>query len=121
MSNELKSESGTDGFRVSRLARSILRSLVPLSVRRRLRRRWGWRWFRGDYPTWAEASAASGGYAADAILSRVLASTQEVRDGRAVFERDGVLFHTRESDEPLMRALNEVRGLVGGHLKVLDF
>ena len=101
--------------------RSLLRVLVPEPLRARWRRRWGWQWFRGDYATWAEARAASEGYEADAILGRVLAATQEVRAGRAVFERDGVLFHVPEPDGPLLGALEEVRRRCGGTLRVLDF
>lgn len=101
--------------------RSVLRAFVPAPLRARWRRRWGWQWFRGDYATWAEARAASEGYEADAILARVLAATQEVRAGRAVFERDGVLFHTPEPDGPLLRALDEVRRRCRDSLRVLDF
>jgi putative methyltransferase (TIGR04325 family) len=95
--------------------------MVPSVVRNRVRRLWGWRWFRGDYATWAAARAASGGYDADAILSRVLTATLAVRAGQAAFERDGVLFHEPMPDHPLMDALDEVRRVTGGGLRVLDF
>ena len=94
---------------------------MPAPLRAWRRRRWGWQWFRGDYATWAEARAAAEGYEAAAILARVLAATREVQAGRAVFERDGVLFHAPEPDGPLLRALEDVRRRCGGALRVLDF
>ncbi len=98
-----------------------LLSLVPEPLRSRLRRRLAWKVFRGDYPTWAAARGASGGYDDGAILERVLQATQAVRQGSAAFERDGVLFAEPEPDVPLMQALDEVRRAVGGGLRVLDF
>ncbi len=104
-----------------RRAWAIVRPLVPAAWQSRLRARWGWQWFRGDYATWADARAASQGYADHAILDRVLAATHAVRAGRAAFERDGVLFAQPESDAPLLRALEDVRRATGGRLRVLDF
>lgn len=102
-------------------ARVAVRGVVPENLRCRLRSRWGWKWFRGDYATWEAARAASGGYGDGAILERVLKATQAVQHGIAEFERDGVLFYEPERDEPLLRALEEVRRATGGSLRVLDF
>lgn len=109
------------GRRLIRLGRAMGRRIVPASVRGWLRRRWGWKWFRGNHATWSAAVTASSGYAAGAILDRVLQSTLAVQRGEAQFERDGVLFFEPESDEPLMAALDEVRRTGGGGLRVLDF
>jgi putative methyltransferase (TIGR04325 family) len=107
--------------RALRAARSLARAFVPESIRRPVRALWGWRWFRGDYPTWSAAQAASKGYGDAAILERVLSATLAVRAGQAAFERDGVLFQQPEPDAPLMTALQQVRALTGGRLRVLDF
>lgn len=108
--------------RLFRQGRSVLRVLVPLVLRRRLRGLWSWRWFRGDYPNWAAAQAASGGYADSMILSGILSATLAVRSGAAAFERDGVLFQEDDPDRPLLGALQEVRRRTGEHsLRVLDF
>ena len=109
------------GRRLGRAGRAGVKRLVPETLRRRWRNRWGWQWFRGEYATWAAARAASGGYAEDAILDRVLAATLTVQQGLAAFERDGVLFHEPENDAPLASALEEVRRAMGGSLRVLDF
>ena len=109
--------AGGGGSAMRRLARSI----VPAGLRARIRRRWGWKWFRGDYETWAEARAASHGYDAGEILERVLAATLKVQAGEAAFERDSVLFPTPEPDGPLVGAFEELRAAVGGEMRVLDF
>lgn len=95
-------------------------------LRRRLaagRRRWrgGWRWFRGDYVTWEEARRAATGYDDAAILARVVASTHAVREGRALWERDGVAFQTVEVNRPLLEALRRVARETPGRLEVVDF
>lgn len=107
--------------RMRQQGHAVLRALLPEALRRRLRPWWSWRWFRGDYATWAAARAASSGYAVDAILNRVLTATLAVRAGQAAFERDGVLFQTAEADTPLLDAVKEIRRTHGGGLRVLDF
>lgn len=69
------------------------------------RQRFGWRWFRGDYATWAEARGASAGYDDAAVLAQALDAARAVRAGRALWERDGTLFHAPEFNEPLLAAL----------------
>src|SRR5581483_6566741 len=49
-------------------------------------------WHRGDYPDWASATAVAGGYDAANILEIQRASMRKVRDGRAPYERDSVVF-----------------------------
>jgi putative methyltransferase (TIGR04325 family) len=90
-------------------------------MRRRIRSAFGWRWFHGDYSTWAEARRASSGYDSAAIVERVLAATLAVQRGEAAFERDGVTFADAEDDTPLLRALQTVTNASGGKLRVLDF
>lgn len=98
-----------------------LRSLLPRRVRRWLRRLVQPAVYRGDFASWAEARQASRGYAHPAIMEKVIASARAVRDGRAVWERDTVLFHAPEPNEPLLRALRRAATAHDGHLNVLDF
>lgn len=79
------------------------------------------RLYRGDYANWDAARAASTGYDANLILEKAVAATRAVRDGQALWERDTVLFHEPERNEPLLRALAEVAAPNGGRLSVLDF
>ncbi|MEI7552748.1 MAG: methyltransferase, TIGR04325 family [Verrucomicrobiota bacterium] len=97
------------------------KALVPAAVRRRLRRWRGGGTFTGDHATWARARAASGGYDAPAIFERTLAAARAVRDGRAAWERDTVLFADPACNRPLLAALRQAAAAEGGRLHVLDF
>jgi putative methyltransferase (TIGR04325 family) len=100
-------------------ARSVLKALVPAPVRRAWRRQFGWRWLRGDYPSWEAAVFAAG--AAGDKSDRVVAAARAVREGRAAWERDGVTFATAEPHPPLLAALRAVAAGQGGRLEVVDF
>jgi len=101
--------------------KAALRRLVPSAVRRVLRRLVQPRTYRGDFATWADAQLASRGYADPAIIEKVVAAARAVRDGRAVWERDTVLFHEPAANEPLLRALRYAAKANGGRLDVVDF
>jgi putative methyltransferase (TIGR04325 family) len=98
----------------------LVRALLPLAVHARLGGRNRIR-YRGPYPSWAAARAASTGYDAPAILQKVAAATREVVAGRAAFERDSVLFHTPCLDPLLVDALRAAAPTDGSPLRVLDF
>jgi putative methyltransferase (TIGR04325 family) len=70
--------------------------------------------------SWVAAQAHSSGYHADAIVSRVVASTEAVLRGNAAFERDGVTFAATDYRWPILAGLLEVAAREG-ELKVLDF
>lgn len=118
--------------------RSLWRKANPVSGRRKLKtlakrflpeawlhRLLKWREprvYRGDYATWAEARAKSDGYDSAAILRNVIEATRAVRDGRATWERDTVLFYEPKPHEPLLDALRTAAaGEADGRLSVLDF
>ena len=101
--------------------KSRLRPHVPLVVRRAKRALFGWRWFRGRYPTWAAASPHAVGYDGPGILDKVLQATLEVKAGRAAYERDSVLFHEPAIEADLLACLEQVAAERGGRLRVLDF
>lgn len=113
--------SPSSGQKLVRALRATARALMPPAMRQWLRRWRNWKWFRGDYPTWEAARAASAGYSDAVILKRVLKATLAVRGGQAAFERDSVLFSAPEPDTPLLEALNQVRAASDGALRVLDF
>lgn len=70
---------------------------------------------------WASALAASNGYSATTILERVAHGTREVLAGRAIFERDSVLFN--ESAHPFQMLAPLLRHAIrnGRLLEVIDF
>lgn len=77
--------------------------------------------FTGNYPTWEDASAICSGYDSDIIIDKVKKSLQLVRDGKAVYERDSVIFNKIEYSQPLLIGLLFSSTLSGGSLKILDF
>jgi len=107
---------------------------VNLRLRRSLRR-WippaflahvdGWRGagigFRGNYTSWKSACERSSGYDSGHILERVLDASRQVRDGRAAYERDSVLFDRVEYSFPLLAVLLRVALEQDRALSVLDF
>jgi len=101
--------------------KSAAKAVVPAPFRRAARALFGWRWFEGDHATWAEALAVCGGYDDAAIVERVLAATIAVRDGRAAFERDGVLFGEPVPEPGLLAALRKAAVARGSPLRILDF
>jgi putative methyltransferase (TIGR04325 family) len=77
--------------------------------------------FREASGDWAAAERESGGYAADLIVERVAQATREVIAGRAVFERDSVLFHEPDYRYPIVTALLHCAQANDGRLDVIDF
>lgn len=77
--------------------------------------------WQSGYPDWQSACVAAGGYDSEAILSKVRDASRAVRDGRAVFERDSVLFDHIEYSWPLLAGLMWAAAKHGGRLRVIDF
>lgn len=72
------------------------------------------------YNDWDDAVAHATGYDESSILSKAIAAAREVRDGRAAFERDTVVFKDKEFDHPLLAwLLYAVRKT--GQVRVMDF
>ncbi|WP_288907981.1 methyltransferase, TIGR04325 family [uncultured Desulfovibrio sp.] len=77
--------------------------------------------WEGDYPDWQSAVDASTGYDQEAIFVKVRDAARAVRDGKALWERDSVLFYHKEHNLPLLSALMSVAAWNRGRLRVLDF
>jgi hypothetical protein len=101
--------------------KAVVKKIVPAWLWWFFRGLWGWRWFEGNFRTWAEAQAASSGYDDDSIVRRVLAATMDVREGRAAFERDGVTFATYVAEPGLLGAFGRIAQEAGSIGSVLDF
>ena len=70
---------------------------------------------------WADAQRQSTGYAAGEIVNRVAAATREVFAGRALYERDSVLFYEPDYPFPIVAALLHAALAHGGNLTVIDY
>jgi len=81
-------------------------------------RRFGW---FGNYPNWKDAQAASRGYDAGNILQKVKDSTLKVKNGEAVFERDGMLVDQIDYSWPLLANLLAIALENNNRLSVFDF
>lgn len=77
--------------------------------------------WQGNYPDWQSAVDASTGYDQEAIFVKVRDAARAVRDGKALWERDSVLFYHKEHNLPLLSALMSVAAWNRGRLRVLDF
>ncbi|HTE12913.1 MAG TPA: methyltransferase, TIGR04325 family [Chitinophagaceae bacterium] len=87
--------------------------------RRYLKRR-AYGWF-GDYGSWQQAQQNCTGYDSSLILQKVKEAVLKVKNGKAVYERDGVVFDTIEYSWPLLSALLWVAVKNNGRLHVIDF
>lgn len=103
------------------ILRKTLTRLLPAAVRQWAVRRLRPGIYRGDYAHWAAARARSEGYDAAAILEKAVTATRAVRDGRAEFERDTVVFDKPAMNQPVLEALCEAAREADGRLSVLDF
>ena len=105
---------------------SIVRQVSPpilTSIAEQLQRRWNRSGvtFTGDYDNWTRASNDATGYDDETILAKVLEAAIAVRDGKAIFERDSVLFHREEFAWPTLACLCDVAARNQGKLRVVDF
>ena len=96
----------------------LLRCIQKLRHRGRNTQTLTW---QGDYPDWQSAVAASTGYDQEAIFVKVQDAARAVRDGKALWERDSVLFYHEEYNLPLLSALMSIAAWNKGRLRVLDF
>lgn len=78
----------------------------------------GW---SGDYPSWHAALQHCIGYNADNILKKVKDATLKVKNGKAVYERDSVIFNEIEYSWPLLATLLWVAARNKGKLNIIDF
>jgi putative methyltransferase (TIGR04325 family) len=99
--------------------KQVFKVVVPpvvMDLWKRQRRR-----FYGDFSSWQEARSQSAGYDADNIIERVRASLLAVKQGRAVYERDSVLFDEVLHPWPVLAQLLRCACLHDCSLNVADF
>jgi putative methyltransferase (TIGR04325 family) len=77
--------------------------------------------FNGNFKIWDEALALCSGYSAANIVRKTKAAALAVQKGKALYERDTVLFHDEAYAWQILACLNLVAANAGGQLKVLDF
>ncbi|MDD3465759.1 MAG: methyltransferase, TIGR04325 family [Campylobacterales bacterium] len=102
--------------------KDILKKFIPPVVfdlvRKIKKSPYGW---HGACTSWSEARRISDGYAKSDILEKVKNSLMLVKEGKAVYERDSVLFDSIQYSWPLLSGLMLGAARNGGNLSVLDF
>lgn len=76
--------------------------------------------YHGNYTSWEEALKNSTGFDNPAILKKVRESALLVKEGKAVFERDSVLFDKIQYTWPVIACLQHI-AIASSNLCVLDF
>jgi putative methyltransferase (TIGR04325 family) len=76
-------------------------------------------WF-GDYKTWEAAQSDCEGYDTEEILQKVVDAARQVKENKAAYERDSVLFFEKEENEFVVQAIKKAQN-TEGVVRVLDF
>lgn len=79
---------------------------------------YGW---KGNYKSWEDAQNQAIGYDSDRILEKVRNALLKVKNGKAVYERDSVVFDEIQYSWPLLAGLMLAAAKNNGKLSVLDF
>lgn len=77
-------------------------------------------WF-GNYSNWSEAEKLCTGYNSENILEKVKNAVVKVKNGDAVYERDGVVFDKIEFESAVLETFNEYVKANEGNLDLVDF
>lgn len=80
----------------------------------------GYKWI-GDYKSWDEARKRTVGYDCELILEKTKEALLMVKNGKALFARDSVIFDKIEYSYPVLAGLMWVASLEGGRLNIMDF
>ncbi|RZL37449.1 MAG: methyltransferase, TIGR04325 family [Pedobacter sp.] len=80
--------------------------------------KYGW---KGDYHSFEEAQKKCTGYDENHILNTIIATTGKVRDGKAVYERDGIIYDEVNVNHNLLSVLLLVAGRNDNKLTIIDF
>ncbi|MBW4487535.1 MAG: methyltransferase, TIGR04325 family [Trichocoleus desertorum ATA4-8-CV12] len=99
----------------------ILKELIPPVILEAYRSRNRAYSFSGNYKSWADARENSSGYDSDLILSKVKTSLLQVKEGRAAYERDSVVFNKLDYSFPLLAGLLSIAIENNNCLSVLDY
>jgi putative methyltransferase (TIGR04325 family) len=75
----------------------------------------------GEYSNWSEAKLESEGYDVQNILNKTADAVLKVKNGKAVYERDSVLFDDIEYSWPILAGLMWSASQSKGELNVIDY
>lgn len=98
----------------------LIKGLFPpiLNTLRWYSFKYGW---KGNYKTYEEAKSKCKGYDEDHILNRIIETTAKVKNGEAVYERDGIIYDKVNINFHLLSVLLLVASRNGNKLTIIDF
>jgi putative methyltransferase (TIGR04325 family) len=104
------------------MANAFVANWCPPALRRLLNRMLGAQTrYRGPFPDWNAAAAATDGYDEGAILARVAEATRRVQHGEPGYEQDGILRPGVAPPSHALSALLLAAARDDGRLSVVDF
>ncbi len=77
--------------------------------------------YAGDFSTWSEARENCEGYDSNSIFQKVSNAAMQVKKGKALFDRDSVLFYEEEWNYPLIAWLQKIAAKYDQRLTIIDF
>ncbi len=80
--------------------------------------KYGW---KGRFKTFEDAQKKCKGYDEDHILKKIVSATQKVKQGEAIYERDGILYQESNVNFQVLNALLLVSAQNNNELTVIDF
>ena len=101
--------------------KQIIKKITPTIFLDIFRRRISKYGFFGNFLTWKDAVNASTGYNTNEIIKKVKGSLLKVKSGKAVYERDSVLFDKIHYSWPLLAGLLWIASQKGNRLNLIDF
>ena len=104
---------------ISQKGKTFLKKILPAFLTRfGAGLLYGW---HGNFSSWDEAKKRCAGYDSKIIHEKVKTSLLKVKEGRAAYERDSVLFNEVQYTYPVLSGLMWIAALNKGKLNVLDF
>ena len=96
----------------------FLNKAINLLVPKKGNVNYGW---SGNYSSWKEVSVLCNGYDDKIIFEKVKSASLAVKNGKALFERDSVLFFEEDRNEDFLKIIDAVALDNNNELHVLDF
>ncbi len=99
---------------------NFIKELVPpiIHTLRWFSFKYGW---KGNYTSFEEAQKNCTGYDESHILNRIIDTTNQVRKGEAVYERDGIIYDDVAINYHLLSTLLLIAGRNQNKLTIIDF
>lgn len=98
----------------------LIKELFPpiLNTLRWYSFKYGW---KGNYKTYEQAKSKCKGYDESHILQRIIETTGKVKNGAAVYERDGIIYDKVNINFHLLNVLLLIASRNGNKLTLIDF